>query len=840
MTFEFNLMNPLNQIPMGTFMRFPVIVREENHYNDMTGFAIYTVENELEENFKIKGVVVERLKINCTYFIEGNVSEYLGERQFTFKKASLSKPVNKKGTIAYLQTINGLKTKAELIYEEFGEESIEILISNPTEVSNRIRGVGKKSVIKWQEQLKALKGTQDIITILLGYGLTIKQARKLHELYKEDVVARIEENPYRLAYEVEGYGYERCDKIARNMGFDPKSFFRVKEAILHALYQSQQNGHCFLPIEELIQITKDIVTVRLTISDINQVVSQHPLTMESPETIDYQLGGWVFNLPLHEIHGIYRAYLSDSRRYKKEFEGYVLVNFSEYTFTKEINYLIENKIVVNLDGAMYLTRLFKSEYKVAHLINELNQTIPFRRPLDLEEELEEYCTENNLQLEERQREAALTFAKEKGGIYVLTGSAGCGKSFTLRIILEMIERQYRANKEPCKIQLFAPTGKASKIVEKSTGRECSTVHRGLGYSPEGFTFNEEDPLDINVAVVDETSMLDILLAGSFLEAIERGTKIIFLGDTQQLPSVGPGNVLKDIIESDVVKVVKLNVVKRQGAFSSILLNANNIIDGLMIKDYPDKKDSFIINRGNATEVLNYIIKSYERLLQKDYQHEDIQIISPQKKGLVGTNMLNYALQRQYCPDVEGEIKVLNKRFDIQFENNPKPTELELYFKQGDKVIHLKNNKETKWYILENGKMKIDDSTVGITNGECGVIADIYKNGNNTVIWVNYEGKYVAYRGDSFSELEHAWALTIHKSQGSQWKALILPIVDQHYNMLDNNLFYTAYTRAELFNVVIGQPSAIKRAITTYKTRTRYTSLAMLIQYFKERKEQQIL
>lgn len=818
---------PLDNYQNGTPIQLSVIVTQQRFYKEDSGFCVYYVENEHGETFQIKGVVLTPLVLQHTYLVNGKVSSFNGTKQLEFKEIHPAKPINKKATIAYLQTVKGLKSKAEVIYAEFGEDSIEMLLNQPDEVVKRIKGVGKKSVQSWHEQLSAVRTSQFVIKTLLGYDLSIKQARKLHELYDDEVVMIIEENPYRLSYEVKGYGFERCDRIARNMGFDPTSPFRVKAGIRHVLNQAIQEGHCFLPKEELLKRTQEILRLKLTQKDceiFTREYQQLATELEPPHLIAYNLGSWSFNIPYYEVKETYQTFLKKRSPYI-DFYGYTLVSYEHFDFEPCLESLIKEKDLYNDEDNYYLPSLYYSERIVTYKIKELTQTLPFANPINLEETLNTYCEENGFTLEAKQRVAALLFAQEKGGIYVLTGSAGCGKSFTLKVILAMLEEQYKANRRDIEIELLAPTGKASKVVTKSTNRQCKTVHRGLEYSQEGFKINEENPFEVDVIVVDESSMLDIELAAALLEAIQIGTKLILLGDTQQLPSVGPGNVLKDIIESNLVPCVKLNVVKRQNALSSILLNAHNIIDGNMIENYPNKTDSFFIER-QPERIVNTVISSIKRVLTfPNHSHEDIQVLAPQKNGTLGTHYLNYRIQQTFYPDKNGELTVLNRKFDITIDGRKET--FQLRFKVGDKVIHIKNNKGKNWYKFNEEVTKIvpDDSIQGITNGECGVIFQIFKHNNDKdlVIVVKYEDRFVLYE-NNFEELEHAWALTIHKSQGSQWKALILPIARQYYRMLDNNLFYTAYTRAESFNAVIGEASAVKHAITTHNSHNRYTGL----------------
>lgn len=820
--------NVLEKFQKNTPIKKTVIPTFEIMFNDDKGFGIYSVEDADENEFSIKGTFISPLIIGQTYGIDGYITEYRGEKQIQVKACHNVKPVNKKGIVAYLQTLKGLKSKAELIYDVFGDKSIDVLMKDPMEVARQVKGIGKKSVMGWSEQLDKMKDSQVFLSTLLGYGLTPHQAQKLFKKFGEEIIQKIEENPYCLSLEVRGYGFERCDRIARNMGYDLKSPFRIQEGLIHALKQSSSDGHCFLPIEELILRTKSLLTIRLSASEMKQMLAEHA----GVTSILYRIGEKEYHIDYNELRQSYDDYNMERQKSKKDALRYIVVSFDEDDIGEQIKEISLQRRIVYDNGNVYLRELYQDEQQVAKRVVKLaTSTSKFLKPLNMERELKNYLAKKGYQLEQKQHEAVITFSESKGGFYLLLGNAGCGKTFTLKIVLAMIERQYENEGKKCKIKVFAPTGKASKVASKSTERECMTIHRGLGYNPiEGFTFNEDEPLEADVVIIDESSMMDISIAKSLLNAIANGTTVIFMGDTKQLPSVGAGNVLKDLIASGTVKMVMLDVVKRQGAMSGIIRNANRIINGEMIETCEDTKDAFVIKRQTSEGIIKAIIDSMKRILTfPDYTMDDIQVLAPQRSGSVGTYLLNYVIQQEFNSHNNNGLKILNQKFDVTIDHKKGPQSFELYFQKGDKVIHTNNEYDMAWYVKGhyNDYLK-DESTIGITNGECGVIEEIIKvkekDDTFTRIIVKYEDKFVFY-DDSFGSLDHAWALTIHKSQGSQWKAVIMPIAKAHYNMLDNNLLYTGYTRAELFNCVIGQEEAIRHAIKTYKTTNRYTALA---------------
>lgn len=818
----------LDGVSKGTNITRTIIPAFEILYREESGFGIYEVEDEKERFFNIKGTFVAPLTIGQTYRVEGYVTEYRGEKQLTVQRINQVKPINKRGIIAYLQTVHGLKTRAKLIYDKFGDKSIETLMYHPERVAT-IKGIGLKSAKKWAAQLEAMKDTQEFMATLLGFGLTPKQAKDLFQEYGEEIIPMIEKNPYFLAKRVQGYGFERCDRIARTMGHDLKSNFRLDEGVMHTIELSHMEGHVFLPQEELIERASDLLSVKLTYQEMVQLVAEQA----GSDTIVYGISDRHYELPYHEVQAALHAYEKSRSMKDKEKNRYVVIQITEDDILRSFERLAEEKRIKIENDRIYESSLHHAEQEVAKHVVRLSKEKPFKKDIGLEKTLDDYLNEKGYHLEEKQREAVLRFAKHEGGFFILNGSAGVGKTFTLNIILTLLEKNYAYNRKRPMIEVLAPTGKASKVAAKSTGRDCKTVHRGLGYKPGlGFTVNEDEPLEANIVVVDESSMLDTTLTHNLLRAIKTGTKVIFLGDTKQLPSIGAGNILKDLINSNIVEVVTLEVVKRQDALSGIIKNANRIIASEMIETEAETKDAYVVHRDSPVSAMRGILASVERVLQfPDYNLEDIQVLAPQRTGAIGTHMINYAMKEKFNPRPNGEKKVLNLSFKVTNGNNTE--QYQLYYEKGDKVIHIKNNYDMTWYMKHpNGNFEVNHSLIGITNGECGVIEDIIdvviEKEKKTRIIVRYEDGYVFYDGN-FDELDHAFALTIHKSQGSQWKAVILPIMNNYYMMLDNNLLYTGYTRAEQFNCVVGQERAIHHAITTFKTSVRHTTLAERIQ-----------
>ena len=816
--------NALEEVSLNTSLKKKVLIDRQFTYKEDSGYGIYQGEDESGFLIKVTGVFHEPLKIGSTYEMSGKVTAFRGEKQLSVEKSKVTKPVSKNGIIAYLQNLEGLYRKAELLYELYGQEVVEILTNDPMRIAKEVDGIGKVSVLKWQEQIHQKEGNEHYFNNLLGLGLNMRQAKKLFEKYKEGVMEKIKENPYLLVEEFPTFGFEKADQVAKEMGYDPKGMYRIQEGIKYTLKEATSEGHCFLPIQELLERAVEILTVRMTEEEMITLLETYHGSKEAV----YTIGEFSYKVDYKILSKQFNEYRYERNRYEKEKKRMVAIRLTRNEIMSEIERMeLYNKLVYD-NHRVYLLELYEAEFKVAERVVRLSQSAK-NDFTGVEEDIEKILQEENISLEEKQREAVESFAQGQGGFYILNGSAGCGKTFTLNIILRVLGLQYQKMNRLMEVLVFAPTGKASKVAGRATGRECMTIHRGLKYKPnKGFEHNENNPLDADVVVIDESSMIDILLADSLLRAIADGTKVIFLGDTKQLASVGAGNVLQDLIVSNMVNIVTLNVVKRQGKDSGIIRNANRIVNGEMISSCKDTQDAYVLRKEQMLEAQQAMLKAIREVEKvRGYDIEDIQVLCPQKSSLIGTNSMNLLIQKEFNPYNE-DMKVLNKKVAYYNMEKQKEEFAPLFFKRADKVIHMRNNYEMLWYKKDQwGKFTLDEDSVGITNGETGVIEDIVKGnqsgGFKIRVIVRYEESYVFY-DDAFEELEHAFALTIHKSQGSQWKAVIMPILMQNYHMLDNNLFYTGYTRAQLFSVVVGQPEAMLHAIRTRKSKGRYTSL----------------
>lgn len=782
------------------------------------GFGIYQVTDENGYKFILCGTFAAFLEEGHTYEVKGKVIDYKGELRFMAYKAIPIKPSNKLGVIKYLQQLEGVHSKAEKLYDKFGEDALSLIVENPELVANSIAGISIKSVMSWKKQIEEKEEEQFVIVALLGYGLTDKEVRSLFNLYGESIIHEIKRNPYTLSLKVKGYGFLKCDALAVELGVPLDSPERIAAGIVHLLNESKQNGHCYLPYKVLFHKIQNLLNIELNKDDVEL------MKRNRDENGDYY---WIVGDTAYTIEKIAfeRMYFDISSGKKV---GYPIVQIREDAYKEALAHLESDLQIKILEDRIYEPALYFAEGDVVK--NVLRFLLQDVNAENANRVYEAYLKKTGYQLELKQAEAVKKFASTRYGIQILCGGAGVGKTFTLNIILKMLEIQARLEKRNIEIKIFAPTGRAAKVASVATKRKAETVHRGLEYSPvNGFTFNERNPIDADVVIIDEFSMMDVELTAHLFNAIPAECKVILIGDTKQLSSVGPGRVLKDLIESNLIPTVMLDVVKRQAEGSDIIANANRIIEGKMIEVLPNTKDAYFLPKTDVIASQKALLDGINRLLENGEKIKDIQVLVPMKKGEMGIDVLNYLIQQRFNKHRENYNKVLNKTFTRSLSSK-----VELYFCVGDKVMQTDNNYDIECYERRDARF-VKLKQTGVMNGEVGHIVGIHKTVNDkneeiTEMWVKYEDAYVKYV-DDFSELDHAYCMTIHKAQGSQWKNVFLLIMKNHYRMLENSIIYTGYTRAQEFLCLIGDPSAIEYAIKTQNSSTRYTSITHILQTY---------
>ncbi len=668
------------------------------------------------------------------------------DAQIRVSSYELRMPEDKEAILRYLGSgaIKGVGMKlADRIVQKFGEEALRIVEEEPERLAE-VRGISLAKAMDIAEQLEEKRDMRSVMMYLQKYGITATMGLKIYRQYGNRVQQVLEENPYRLAEEIQGIGFRIADEIARRIGVAADSDFRIQSGISHVLLQASNDGHTYLPKEQL----------RLRVCEL--------LNLE-----DLELEPHLMDLSIQRKIIV-----------KKE-EGSDLIYASTYYYT-ELNVA---RMLLDLNHSFEESQ------------DQVNRLLPV-----IEREL-------GMTLEEEQKQAVLQSATH--GILVITGGPGTGKTTTINAIIRYFENEEK------EIRLAAPTGRAAKRMTETTGYEAQTIHRLLELSggmeegePIRFERNEMNPLETEVLIIDEMSMVDIFLMHSLLRAISVGTRLILVGDVDQLPSVGPGRVLKDIIDSGCFPVVKLNRIFRQATQSDIVTSAHQINRGEMV-DLTRAKDFLFIRREEASRVAGVIVTLVREKLPKYVQAgiAEIQVLSPTKKGNLGTVSLNRILQRELNPPEPGKEE--REQGDV-------------IFREGDKVMQIRNNYQIEWEKRGRHGIVLERGT-GIFNGDMGIIRII--NPTTELMEVEFDdNRYVVYSFKDLEELELAYAVTVHKSQGSEYPAVVIPVLSGPSMLMNRNILYTAVTRAKKCVCLVGIESTVAAMIENAGEHKRYSSL----------------
>ena len=638
-------------------------------------------------------------------------------------------PASHKAIESYLASglIKGIgPIYAARIVKKFGEETIDIVDKHPERLLE-VEGIGRKRleliISTWREQLKI----RELMIFLQEHDISASLGKRIYRYYGDQAITILTTNPYQLVIDVRGIGFKTADQIATKLGIAKDSPQRIEAGVLHCLDEAKDEGHTYLPEADLIDAACKLLEVPM------ESIEVAIASLRSLQKIK------VVTLP-NDIH------------------------------------------------AIFLSWLYTCEKQVSEALRIISRTGKFIPRIDADDEIVNYEKTHNFTFATEQKEALRRTLR--GGITVITGGPGTGKTTIVRALLRILE------KYGLRVLLASPTGRAANRLSETTSRPAATIHRMLKYDPaqDIFDFNGANPLPADFIIVDETSMLDIWLAHKLLIAVSPMTSIVFVGDVDQLPAVGPGNFLKDLIESGAIPVIRFTEIFRQAQRSMIVTNAHRINHGEFPMIYPRKGkgvgDFFFIERTDAEEALRTIkVLVKERIPERFGFHpvEDIQVISPMYRGVVGVDNLNTQLQ-----------ELLNPGKDIFIGGFRK-------FRIGDKVLQLKNNYDKD-----------------VFNGDVGVIETV--NLEDQVVQVRFGNRIVEYQGDEIDQLTFAYAISVHKSQGSEYKAVVIPIHQQHYIMLQRNLLYTAITRAKKLVCLVGTKQAIAMAVRNEKVRARNSAL----------------
>ena len=718
--------------------------------NEENGYTIAYLANENDE-ITIVGCM-PTLSVGESIEVEGKwVNHKTYGSQFEVNSFMPITPSSLEGIYVYLSSgmIHGIGEKMAKRIVDKFGVDTLDIIQNTPERLTEVEGIGMKKVKQIQESYEENRELRNIIIQLSPYGITPNYCLRIYKKYKEKSIEIINKNPYRLAEEVRGIGFKIADEIASKIGIDKYSPDRIMQGILFTLNQSLANGHTYLPKRVLIEQSVKILGVE---------------------------------------------------------SSFVEKGIMDLAYAQKVH--LENK---NGEILVYLMMYYICENGVCKEIIKLSQHEIKDLHINIDEEIKIVEKEDNINLAKNQIEAV----KEaiNNGVTIITGGPGTGKTTTINTIIKIFENNDQ------KVVLCAPTGRAAKRMSETSNKEAKTIHRLLemGFATDSdeliFFKDEEDPIDADVIILDEASMVDIILMYNLLKAVKLGTRLLLVGDSDQLPSVGAGNVLKDIIDSEVIKTVRLNEIFRQARESMIVVNAHKINNGEPLFLNVKNKDFFFLRKNTNEEIINEIIGLVSERLPKFYKFDklkDIQVLASMRKGDLGVNNLNIELQKYLNPPEKYK----------QEEQFAKRT-----FRVGDKVMQIRNNYTKKWETEDKS-----DSGEGIYNGDIGYIFHIDKD-KKTVYVLFDKVKLASYKYDELDELDHSFCTTIHKSQGSEFPVVVIPIVWAPPMLLSRNLLYTAVTRAKKLVVLVGDVRYLEQMIKNNRINDRYSNLSYKLNRF---------
>lgn len=722
------------------------IVEDVIYRNEDNGYTIIAVSTDAGEKTCVGTMF--KISVGEELTMQGSYTTHaIYGKQFVVEQFQSNIPQEKNAFERYLGSgaIKGIgPVLASKIVEKFEEDTFRIIEEEPERLEE-VKGISMQKAINIAEIFAAQRAQRSAIIFLQEYQISLTYAIKIYEHYKENTFSIIKENPYKLAEDIFGIGFKLADEIARRTGIREDDPNRIKAAIVYILGQGAADGHVYLKKVDLIQRTTDLLGI----------------------AIDYV----------------------DQRLMELQIKEQVVVK------------------TLNNEEIVYNARFYQMEEYCAHKLCRLS-CYEVDRSKHMESWLKAYEKRNQITLDSIQKEA-IEYGLEYP-VFVLTGGPGTGKTTTINALIELFED------EDMVIALAAPTGRAAKRMTETTGHEAKTIHRLLEINFSGdetrqsFERNEDYPLECDVLILDETSMLDLTLFYHVLKAVPVGCHLVMVGDKDQLPSVGAGNVLRDLIHTTrFIPTVILEKIYRQAEKSAIVLNAHKIHQGNMI-DYKQKDDFFFIKRTNSQHIQKEILTLVKERLPKftglDYK-EGIQVMSPMRKGLLGVDQLNIALQ-----------KVLNPPGKSKAEKVYRNT----VFREGDKVMQIRNNYSISWKIVSEFNIQIDEG-LGVFNGDMGTIIDI--NHYSELVKVKFDDlKVVSYEFNQLDELELAYGITVHKSQGSEYPVVIIPLFKGPSMLLSRNLLYTAVTRAKQMVVLVGDEVILKSMIDNNKEINRNSTL----------------
>ena len=734
------------------------------------GYIEHFIYKNTENGYGVLNLVVSDDEIVCTGVFRdvdvGDTIEAEGEYvshpvygdQFKVSSYEISVPDDAASMQRYLGSgaIRGIgEALAKRIVSKFGDDTFRIIEEEPERLSE-IKGISEKKAMDIALQMAEKREMRNAMIFLQQFGISDNLAVKIYNTYGERIYKVIKENPYQLSDDIAGVGFKTADEIAGKVGIQIDSDYRIKSGIYYALLQSSLDGNTFLPMDELIRRTIDVLSTR----------------------------------PDYEID-------------------------EETVRTQIYNLTVDKKLIIKNDNEVYASTYYYEEQGCAAMLYNLciSEKVSEAEKENYKKQIIEMEAARNIELDDLQLDAVIQSITN--GIVIITGGPGTGKTTTINTIIGYYARM------GLDIMLAAPTGRAAKRMTEATGYEAKTIHRLLEVSGQvdddekgrssgvHFEKNRDNPLETDAIIIDEMSMVDIHLFYALLKALVPGVHLILVGDSSQLPSVGPGQVLKDLIDSGRFSTIYLKKIFRQAEESDIVMNAHRIHDGQAPVLDNKSKDFFFLERNDPNVIYKHMVQLIRDKLPSyvDAGPFDIQVLTPMKKGALGAQQLNLILQEYLNPPEEG------KKEHAYGDH---------VFREGDKVMQIRNNYQASWEIV--GKYNIAvDSGMGVFNGDMGVVKEINEYSQDMIVEFD-EKKRVRYPFADLDELELSYAITIHKSQGSEYPAVIMPLLGGPRMLLNRNLLYTAVTRAKNTVCILGSSQTVMTMVSNEQQLRRYTGL----------------
>ncbi len=724
------------------------------------GYVDHIVFRNQENGYTVMNVICQGEELTCVgvlpYISEGENIEAEGSfvehtiygKQFKIQKIELKTPEDETAIERYLGSgaIKGIGIAlAARIVKKFKQDTFRVMEEEPERLAE-VKGISEKKAREIANQMTEKQDMRKAMVFLQKYGISTTIGAKIYQKYGQELYHVIQENPYRMADDISGIGFKIADEIAARAGIRLDSDYRIKCGISYCLQKAAGEGHVYLPKPILMERVSELLGLL-------------------PEQIEKQL----------------------------------------------MDLAIERKIVIkekNHEWIVYGNQSYFMELQIAKKLYDLN----------ISEEISEEEVRKKIaviehridtKLDELQKKAVIEAVRT--GILILTGGPGTGKTTTINAMIDYFEM------EGLEVRLAAPTGRAAKRMTETTKREAQTIHRLLEVSgipeehrEEGmFGRNEENQLETDVLIIDEMSMVDVYLMKALLGAVAVGTRLILVGDVNQLPSVGPGSVLKDLIQSECLNVVRLNKIFRQAKESDIIVNAHKINRGEQITLDNKSRDFFFLKREDANVIISVVLTLIQKKLPGYVQADplEIQVLTPMRKGLLGVERLNRILQEYLNP------RALSKK-EKEYKDG--------LFREGDKVMQIKNNYQLEWEVRGNYGIPIEKG-MGVFNGDMGIVREINLFAETLTVEFD-ERRFVEYPWQQLDELELAYAVTVHKAQGSEYPAVVIPLLTGPKMLMTRNLLYTAVTRARKCVTLVGNPDTFTQMILNEFEQKRYTTL----------------